>query len=118
VSLDAPLGDEGEESFKDFVADEQAASAFDHVASAQLSATIGALLATLAPREQAILRLRFGLGGGRPHTLEEIGKAFNLTRERVRQIELAALRKLQHPVRRRKLEAAAGRISPGRMQAA
>jgi RNA polymerase primary sigma factor len=76
------------------------------VASEELKVIIGEALTTLTPREEKILRLRFGLGGAQPHTLEEIGQRIDLTRERVRQIELGALRKLQHPIRRRKLEAA------------
>jgi len=106
VSIDAPLGHEGEAPLKDFIPDKGVASALDHVASEELKVIIGEALTTLTPREEKILRLRFGLGGGKPHTLEEIGQRFDLTRERVRQIELGALRKLQHPIRRRKLEAA------------
>ncbi len=108
VSLDAPLGEDGEASFKEFVSDPGVTSAFEQVASAELKEVIARTLTTLTPREEKILRLRFGLGGLQPHTLEEIGQQFDLTRERVRQIERAALRKLQHPVRRRQLEAAVG----------
>jgi len=117
VSLDAPLGEDGEASFKEFVSDPGVPSAFEQVASAELKEVIARTLTTLTPREEKILRLRFGLGGLQPHTLEEIGQQFDLTRERVRQIERAALRKLQHPVRRRQLEAAVG-AGPAQRQAA
>ncbi len=117
VSLDAPLGEDGEGSFKEFLSDRGVASAFDQVASAQVKEVIFRMLTTLTPREEKILRLRFGLGGMQPHTLEEIGQQFDLTRERVRQIERAALQKLQHPSRRRQLEAAIGAAS-ARHQAA
>jgi RNA polymerase primary sigma factor len=110
VSLDSPLGEEGEDSFLDLLGEKEAVSAFDQVASTEMKGVIAQLLGTLTPREEKILRLRFGLGGGESHTLEEVGQQFDLTRERVRQIERAALRKLQHPVRRRKLEAAEGGI--------
>ena len=106
VSIDAPLGHEGDDPLKDFIPDRGVASALDHVASEELKVIIGEALTMLTPREEKILRLRFGLGGAQPHTLEEIGQRIDLTRERVRQIELGALRKLQHPIRRRKLEAA------------
>jgi RNA polymerase primary sigma factor len=117
VSLDAPLGEDGEASFKEFVSDPGVASAFEQVASAELKEVIARMLTTLTPREEKILRLRFGLGGAQPHTLEEIGQQFDLTRERVRQIERAALRKLQHPIRRRQLESAMG-VGPAQRQAA
>ncbi len=118
ISLDAPLGEDGEDSLKDFISDKTLVSAFDHVSSEQLKELIADVLTTLTPREEKILRLRFGLEGGQPQTLEEIGQQFELTRERVRQIQLAALRKLQHPVRRRKLEDAMGDVHPTKESAA
>jgi len=118
VSLDAPLGEDGEDSFKEFLTDPEVTSAFDQVASAGLSEVISQMLTTLTPREAEVLRLRFGLGGAPPHTLEEIGQRFDLTRERIRQIERGALRKLQHPLRRRQLEAAMGGVPPATTEAA
>ena len=118
VSLDAPLGEDGEDSFKEFLTDPEVTSAFDQVASAGLSEVISQMLTTLTPREAEVLRLRFGLGAAPPHTLEEIGQRFDLTRERIRQIERGALRKLQHPLRRRQLEAAMGGVPPATTEAA
>lgn len=118
VSIDAPLGEEGEISLKDLISDRGLASPFDQVASAELKELIAQILMTLTPREEKILRLRFGLGGAQPHTLEALGRQFTLTRERVRQIERAALRKLLHPVRRRRLETARGVVYPEKAKAA
>jgi RNA polymerase primary sigma factor len=118
VSIDTPLGQDAENPLKDFIPDRGTASAFDLVASKELKGIIGKTLATLTPREEKILRLRFGLGGEQPHTLEEVGRQFDLTRERVRQIELGALRKLQHPIRRRKLVGALDAVFPSNGQAA
>jgi RNA polymerase sigma factor (sigma-70 family) len=97
LSLSEPFGDEGDSDFGDVVADANATSPFDHAANSLLAGEIGRLLAPLDEREATILRLRFGLDRGEPRTLEEIGKHFNLTRERIRQIEAKAMSKLRHP---------------------
>jgi RNA polymerase sigma factor (sigma-70 family) len=97
VSLSEPFGDEGDSDFGDLVADANATSPFDYAANSLLAAEISRLLAPLDEREATILRLRFGLDRSEPRTLEEIGKHFNLTRERIRQIEAKAMSKLRHP---------------------
>ncbi len=103
TSLDAPVGEDGDATLGDLI---KAPDAIDPQAAAEASAlqkTVGEALATLSPREQRILCMRFGIGGAADHTLEEIGKEFGLTRERIRQIEAKALEKLRDPTRRRKL---------------
>jgi RNA polymerase sigma factor (sigma-70 family) len=97
LSLSEPLGDERGRDFGDLVADPNAASPFDHAADSLLPDEISRLLSPLDEREASILRLRFGLDQGSPRTLEEVGKRFNLTRERIRQIEAKAMSKLRHP---------------------
>jgi RNA polymerase sigma factor (sigma-70 family) len=97
VSLSEPFGDEGDSDFGDLIADANATSPFDYAANSLLAEEIRRLLAPLDEREATILRLRFGLDRGEPRTLEEIGKHFNLTRERIRQIEVKAMSKLRHP---------------------
>jgi RNA polymerase sigma factor (sigma-70 family) len=97
VSLSEPFGDEGDSDFGDLIADANATSPFDYAANSLLAEEISRLLAPLDEREATILRLRFGLDRGEPRTLEEIGKHFNLTRERIRQIEVKAMSKLRHP---------------------
>ncbi len=97
VSLAAPVGSDGDTELADIVADASAPSPFDLVADGMLSGEIDKLLANLDEREQQILRLRYGLDRGEPRTLEEVGEALNLTRERIRQIERGALAKLRHP---------------------
>ncbi len=97
VSLETPIGADGDTELADIVADLSAASPFDLVADAMLGAEIDKLLASLDEREREILRLRYGLDRGDPRTLEEVGSALNLTRERIRQIERTALSKLRHP---------------------
>jgi RNA polymerase sigma factor (sigma-70 family) len=97
VSLAAPVGSEGDTELADIVADASAPSPFDLVADGMLGGEIDKLLAKLDEREQQILRLRYGLDRGEPRTLEEVGEALNLTRERIRQIERGALAKLRHP---------------------
>ncbi|MBI2370301.1 MAG: RNA polymerase sigma factor RpoD [Deltaproteobacteria bacterium] len=104
ASLDAPVGDEEESTLGDFIEDKATKMPTDAAVERNLSEKIQMVLSTLTPREEEILRLRFGIGKESDHTLEEVGKYFNLTRERIRQIETKALRKLRHPVRRRKLE--------------
>ena len=94
ASLESPIGDE-DSTLKDFIEDLRAISPFDAVTHAELSTKLQIILATLTPREQEILRLRFGLGGGSEYTLEEIGKRFKVSRERIRQIEKRALQKLR-----------------------
>jgi RNA polymerase sigma factor (sigma-70 family) len=97
ASLNAPMSDESDDEFGDFVADSGAASPFDQVADALLPAEIERLLAPLDDRERSVLRLRFGLDRGEPRTLDEVGEYFHLTRERIRQIESRAMSKLRHP---------------------
>jgi RNA polymerase sigma factor (sigma-70 family) len=97
VSLETPIGSEGDTELADIVADKSAATPFDVVAGSMLSGEIDKLLAPLDDREREILRLRYGLDRGDPRTLEEVGSALNLTRERIRQIERTALSKLRHP---------------------
>ena len=103
VSLETPIGEE-EDSLGDFIEDEQALAPTDVVASNLLKEQLLEILDTLTPREEKVLRLRYGLDDGKPRTLEEVGKEFNVTRERIRQIEAKALRKLRHPSRSRKLK--------------
>ena len=103
ISLETPLGDEGDSHLGDLVADPQAVSPADAVAGSHLRKQTARALSSLSPREEHILRMRFGIGEGMDHTLEEVGQAFAVTRERVRQIEAKALRKLRHPMRRHHL---------------
>ena len=93
ISLETPLGDEGDSHLGDLVADPQAVSPADAVAGSHLRKQTARALSSLSPREERILRMRFGIGEGMDHTLEEVGQAFAVTRERVRQIEAKALRK-------------------------
>ncbi len=97
LSLSEPLREDGDADLGDVVADVNATSPFDHAAEALLVDEINELLAPLDDREASILRLRFGLDRGEPRTLEEVGQHFNLTRERIRQIEARAMSKLRHP---------------------
>jgi len=104
ISLETPIGDDGDSSFGDFIEDKGAESPTNVAAFSVFREELERVLKTLTEREEKVLRLRFGLGDGYPRTLEEVGSVFNVTRERVRQIEAKALRKMRHPVRRRKLE--------------
>ena len=104
ISLQTPIGDEGDTHFGDFIEDKRAVSPANATAYLMLKEQVGDVLATLTDREKKVLRLRFGIGDGYPRTLEEVGSMFNVTRERVRQIEAKALRKLRHPTRSRKLK--------------
>ncbi|HTL47271.1 MAG TPA: RNA polymerase sigma factor RpoD [Verrucomicrobiae bacterium] len=104
ISLQTPIGDEGDTSFGDFIEDKSAVSPANATAYTMLKEQMDDVLMTLTEREEKVLRLRFGIGDGYPRTLEEVGQIFNVTRERVRQIEAKALRKLRHPTRARKLK--------------
>ncbi len=99
ISLETPIGDEEDSSLGDFIEDKKAVAPSEEVVNTKLSEQIASVLADLTPREEQVLRKRFGLGEKSDHTLEEVGKLFNVTRERIRQIEAKALRKLRHPVR-------------------
>ncbi len=99
ISLDTPIGDEEDSSLGDFIEDKKAVAPAEEVVNTKLSEQIASVLADLTPREEQVLRKRFGIGEKSDHTLEEVGKLFNVTRERIRQIEAKALRKLRHPVR-------------------
>ena len=103
VSLEAPVGDEEDSSLGDFIADENALQPIDSAIHANLKETCTRILSSLTPREERVLRMRFGIGMNTDHTLEEVGQQFNVTRERIRQIEAKALRKLKHPSRSKKL---------------
>ncbi|MDD2238575.1 MAG: RNA polymerase sigma factor RpoD [Bacilli bacterium] len=104
VSLETPIGEEEDSSLGDFVPDDRAKTPEDFATNTILKEEIQAVLSTLQPREQQVLELRFGLIDGTSYTLEEVGKRFNVTRERIRQIEAKALRKLRHPSRAKKLK--------------
>ena len=104
ISLESPVGEEEDSSLGDFVADPTALDPYDYSAKMKLREEIDHALTTLTDREERVLRLRFGLVDGRTRTLEEVGKEFGVTRERIRQIQSKALRKLKHPSRSRKLK--------------
>lgn len=104
VSLETPIGEEEDTHLGDFVEDEASAAPTDAVSYTMLKEQMLSVLDTLTPREEKVLRLRYGLDDGRPRTLEEVGKEFNVTRERIRQIEAKALRKLRHPSRSKRLK--------------
>ena len=104
ISLDRPIGEDEDSNLSDFIEDVAAASPAQTAAHAMLREQLTKVLSTLTRREEKVIRLRFGLGDGTPRTLEEVGTIFNVTRERVRQIEAKALKKLQHPSRARKLK--------------
>ena len=103
VSLETPIGEEEDSHLADFIPDEDASEPAEAASFALLKEQLKEVLSTLTPREEKVLRLRFGLEDGRTRTLEEVGKEFNVTRERIRQIEAKALRKLRHPSRSKKL---------------
>ncbi len=104
VSLETPIGEEEDSHLGDFIPDEDAPAPADAASNTLLREQLADVLQTLTPREEKVLRLRFGLEDGRGRTLEEVGKEFNVTRERIRQIEAKALRKLRHPSRSKKLK--------------
>ena len=105
VSLDAPIGEDEDSSMGDLIENRHAANPADLTVNNELSDQVRAALSTLTPREEKILRMRFGVGEKSDHTLEEVGQDFNVTRERIRQIEAKALRKLRHPSRAKTLSA-------------
>ena len=104
VSLETPIGEEEDSHLGDFIPDDDAPIPAEAASQTLLKEQLADVLKTLTPREEKVLRLRFGLEDGRPRTLEEVGKEFNVTRERIRQIEAKALRKLRHPSRSKKLK--------------
>ena len=103
VSLETPVGEEDDSTLGDFVHDVELPNPLDYTINEKYKEEIDLVLKTLTPREEKVLRLRFGLIDGKPHTLEEVGKEFNVTRERIRQIEAKALRRLRHPTRQKRL---------------
>ncbi len=105
ISLETPIGEEEDSHFGDFIEDRQVVSPSDAVINLNLKDKTEQVLKTLTPREEKVIKLRFGIGDGSEHTLEEVGQIFEVTRERIRQIEAKALRKLRHPSRSRKLKA-------------
>ncbi len=103
ISLETPIGDEEDSHLGDFIEDKTAIIPLDAAIHANLRDATTRVLSTLTPREERVLRMRFGIGMNTDHTLEEVGQQFNVTRERIRQIEAKALRKLKHPSRSRNL---------------
>jgi RNA polymerase primary sigma factor len=103
ISLETPIGEEEDSHLGDFIEDRAVISPIDHVIVSNLKDQTQKVLRTLTPREEQVLKMRFGVGDGAEHTLEEVGRSFNVTRERIRQIESKALRKLRHPSRSKKL---------------
>ena len=103
ISLETPIGDEEDSQLGDFIEDKNALLPLDNAIQGNLKETTTRVLASLTPREERVLRMRFGIGVNTDHTLEEVGQQFSVTRERIRQIEAKALRKLKHPSRSRKL---------------
>ena len=103
ISLETPVGDEEDSQLGDFIEDKNAILPLDSAIQGNLKETTSRVLAALTPREERVLRMRFGIGMNTDHTLEEVGKQFHVTRERIRQIEAKALRKLKHPNRGKKL---------------
>ena len=103
ISLETPVGDEEDSHLGDFIEDKNAVIPVDAAIHSNLKETVTRVLASLTPREERVLRMRFGIGMNTDHTLEEVGQQFSVTRERIRQIEAKALRKLKHPSRSRKM---------------
>jgi RNA polymerase primary sigma factor len=103
VSLETPIGEEGDSELVDFLEDSEAVSAFDSASASMLQTQLAAVLGSLPERERRVIELRFGLIDGHPHTLEEVGRVFGVTRERIRQIESKTLAKLRHPSRSNRL---------------
>ncbi|MBW4028369.1 RNA polymerase sigma factor RpoD [Acidipila rosea] len=111
ISLETPIGEEEDSHLGDFIEDRQAVSPSEAVISVNLKEYTSQVLRTLTPREERVIKMRFGLEDGSEHTLEEVGQSFQVTRERIRQIEAKALRKLRHPSRSRKLKAFVDNVS-------
>ena len=105
ISLETPIGEEEDSHLGDFIEDKSIISPSESVISVNLADQTRKVLATLTPREEKVLRMRFGIGEKSDHTLEEVGQDFEVTRERIRQIEAKALRKLRHPSRSKRLKA-------------
>jgi len=103
LSMETPIGDEGDSHLGDLIEDKNAVLPIDAAIQSDLRETTTRVLASLTPREERIVRMRFGIGMNSDHTLEEVGQQFSVTRERIRQIEAKALRKLKHPSRSREL---------------
>ena len=104
ISLDRPIGESDDSYFGDFIEDDDVDSLVASATQEMLKERIDSILKTLSYREREIIKLRYGIGDGYTYTLEEVGRIFKVTRERVRQVEAKAIRKMQHPVRARKLE--------------
>ena len=104
ISLETPIGEEEDSHIGDFIEDRETPAPADAASYALLREQLNEVLHTLTPREENVLKLRYGLEDGRTHTLEEVGQKFDITRERIRQIEGKALRKLRHPSRSKKLK--------------
>jgi RNA polymerase primary sigma factor len=104
ISLDRPIGESEDSYFGDFIEDDDVDSPVSSATQGMLKERIDLILKTLSYREREIIKLRYGIGDGYTYTLEEVGRIFKVTRERVRQVEAKAIRKMQHPVRARKLE--------------
>ena len=105
ISLETPIGEEEDSHLGDFIEDQGVVSPADAVININLKDQTAAVLQSLTPREEQVIRMRFGIGDGSEHTLEEVGQRFSVTRERIRQIEAKALRSLRHPSRSRRLKA-------------
>ncbi|MCY7355352.1 MAG: sigma-70 family RNA polymerase sigma factor, partial [Lysobacter sp.] len=103
ISMETPIGDDEDSHLGDFIEDTNVESPIENTVNINLSETVRDVLAGLTPREAKVLRMRFGIDMNTDHTLEEVGKQFDVTRERIRQIEAKALRKLQHPSRSEQL---------------
>ncbi len=103
ISLETPIGEEGDSHLSDFIEDRAVVSPAEAIINVDLKERTAHVLRTLTPREEKIVKMRFGLEDGLEHTLEEVGRSFDVTRERIRQIEAKALRKLRHPSRSGKL---------------
>ena len=114
ISLETPIGEEEDSHLGDFIEDKSVISPADAVISMNLAEQTRKVLATLTPREEKVLRMRFGIGEKSDHTLEEVGQDFEVTRERIRQIEAKALRKLRHPSRSKRPQVLHGGVSPAR----
>ncbi|MCZ6770345.1 MAG: sigma-70 family RNA polymerase sigma factor, partial [Acidobacteria bacterium] len=104
ISLETPIGEEEDSHLGDFIEDQGVVSPAEAVININLKDQTAAVLQTLTDREEQVIRMRFGIGDGSEHTLEEVGQRFSVTRERIRQIEAKALRKLRHPSRTRRLK--------------